>query len=333
MPSRKNGRFSGRNVSKLVRFRITWSASTCAKSGLNAASSVTSLARCHLRFRPAEPNSLNPLRQHGLVAVGPARVADAERNQLQRAAALQPAQLVQPPEVRDRRGDVTREVGPQIGLLASGDEARALKAPALDGLAAVEAQHADRNADLGGPAARAMRRLALPVLVPLPRVRRLVDDLPVGDRPRDVDRELIGALALVARVDQDPDPLALRVAIAPGELLDDRRVDLVAVEAEVDRVLVVQHAHLRPLGRLAAVERRLLREGVGRGRRLPDGVVETAVDQRRLRGANGGQVRDRPRFGFGGSTSARRRAATREGSSNKGQRRGHDTGARMRPRK
>src|SRR4029077_6044468 len=38
----------------------------------------------------------------------------------------------------------------------------------------------------GGPAGGGMDRLTLPVLVPLPRVRVLVDDLAVGDRPRDV---------------------------------------------------------------------------------------------------------------------------------------------------
>jgi hypothetical protein len=59
-------------------------------------------------------------------------------------------------------------------------------------------------------------------------------------------------------------------------------VDLFAVEADVDRVVVVQHAQLRPFGRLTAVERRLLRERIGRGPRLPDGIVETAVDQRRF---------------------------------------------------
>src|SRR5947208_2176346 len=61
VPSRKNGRFSGKNVSKLDRLRTTWSASTCAKSGFNARSSVRSLVGCHLRSSPALTPGLVPL--------------------------------------------------------------------------------------------------------------------------------------------------------------------------------------------------------------------------------------------------------------------------------
>src|SRR5262249_20820940 len=88
------------------------------------------------------------------------------------------------------------------------------------------------------------------------------------------------------------------VAIAPGQLLDDRRVDLFAVEPDVDRVLVVEHAHLRLFGRLAAVERRLLRERVGGRRGQPDRVVQASVDERRLRRVDGRDVRHRSRLGL-----------------------------------
>ena len=39
-PSWKNGRFSGKNVSKAVRFTTDGSASTCPKSGFTVTSSV-----------------------------------------------------------------------------------------------------------------------------------------------------------------------------------------------------------------------------------------------------------------------------------------------------
>ena len=141
-----------------------------------------------------------------------------------------------------------------------------------------------------------MRGLSFPVFVPLPGVGRLIDDLAVGERPRDVEREPVGALPFVARIDLDPDPLALRIAVAPGQLLDDRRVHLIAIEAKVDRVLVVEHAQLRPFGWLAAVERKLLRERLGGRHRLPGGVVQAAVDQRRLGGVNGDEMRGLPRL-------------------------------------
>jgi len=54
-PSTKNGRFSGKRVSKTVRFNTASSTSTCPKSGLMDASSVKFRAIPYLMSRPACP--------------------------------------------------------------------------------------------------------------------------------------------------------------------------------------------------------------------------------------------------------------------------------------
>ena len=173
--------------------------------------------------------------EHVGPGVAPPRVGEPERQQLERARALEPAQIVEASEEGDRARDVAREVGPQIVLLSLGDEAGRLQAPALHGQAAVEAQRAQRDPDLRRPARGRAGGLRLPVFVPLPGEGRLVENLSVRLHARDVDREHERALSVVARVDVDPDPFALRVPIAAGQPLDDRRVDLLAVEADVDR--------------------------------------------------------------------------------------------------
>src|SRR6184192_3575974 len=53
-PSVKNGRFSGKKVSKVERLRTRWSASTCPKSGFNVPTRDTSLATVYRRSRPAQ---------------------------------------------------------------------------------------------------------------------------------------------------------------------------------------------------------------------------------------------------------------------------------------
>ena len=106
----------------------------------------------------------------------------------------------------------------------------------------------------------------LPVLVPVARRHGLVVDRAVGEHADDVDREHDRVLAVAARVDLDPDPVALRVVIAAGQPPHDRRVQLLAVEAEVDRLVVVEHAHRRALRRAGAVEGGLLGERRRRGR-------------------------------------------------------------------
>ena len=106
--------------------------------------------------------------RHMSCAASRRRRRRAEREQLKRPPPFSPRRSSRLPEARRRR-DVAREVGPKVGLLPVGDEARGLHAPALHGQAAVEAQDAERDPDLRGPAAGAARGLPLPVLVPLPR--------------------------------------------------------------------------------------------------------------------------------------------------------------------
>ena len=269
---------------------MIWSSSTWEKSGLRAASKVRSWAMCHLRSRPAEAVPEVPLPT--AIWLASRRCPEARTNGCSSSAPapLRSAEAVEPPVERDRRRDVARDVGPQIGLLPLGDEARGLKAPALDRQAAVEAQHPQRDPDLRRPAPLGARGLGLPVFVPLPGVGGLVDDLRVGEHAGDVHGEHVGALAVVARIDVDVDPLALRVAVAAGQSLDDRRVDLLAVEPDVDRRLVVEHAQHGLFRRRRAVEGKRLRERRGAGGQLPDPILEPAVDERRGRRLDGDQV-------------------------------------------
>jgi hypothetical protein len=53
--SRKNGRFSGKNSSKRVRFTCSLSASTCAKSVFTVTSAVSLGVIPHFTSRPTSP--------------------------------------------------------------------------------------------------------------------------------------------------------------------------------------------------------------------------------------------------------------------------------------
>ena len=66
--------------------------------------------------------------------------------------------------------------------------------------------------------------------------------------------------------------------IATREPAHDGRVDLMTIEREVQRLLIVENPHRRALGRGLAIKRRLLREDRRRDRLLPDLVVEHAVE-------------------------------------------------------
>ena len=72
----------------------------------------------------------------------------------------------------------------------------------------------------------------------------------------------------------------------------DRRGPLRAVDAHVERVVVVDHAHRGGVGGARALARRLLREGRATGRLLPGRVVEPPVEDRRGLDVDGVQVRD-----------------------------------------
>src|SRR5678815_381103 len=53
-PSRKNGRFSGKNVSNALRLTTAGSASTCPKSGFTVAVSVNDGVTAYLRSAPID---------------------------------------------------------------------------------------------------------------------------------------------------------------------------------------------------------------------------------------------------------------------------------------
>ena len=92
--------------------------------------------------------------------------------------------------------------------------------------------------------------------------------------------------------------VGLGAPVAPGEALDYRRVDLRAVERDVDGGVVVEDVHRRLLARRGSFVRVLLRERRARAGSLPDGIVEHAVDD------GGVVVRTARRCGLGGATAA-----------------------------
>ena len=106
IPSRKNGRFSGKKVSKVDRFRMTVSASTWPKSGLIVRSSVSSLVRCALASRPAEACAKRPMLDGVGVGAGRAvlELAEHEGAQLEAVRRRQAHQIVEPAEQADEVG-------------------------------------------------------------------------------------------------------------------------------------------------------------------------------------------------------------------------------------
>ena len=81
--------------------------------------------------------------------------------------------------------------------------------------------------------------------------------------------------------------------VAAREPTDDRRRRLPAIDADVDRVPIVDDADGRLLGRARPLHWELLREGVDRRRGAPRRIVELAVELRRLGDANRAQMRRR----------------------------------------
>src|SRR5207249_4802463 len=80
-------------------------------------------------------------------------------------------------------------------------------------------------------------------------------------------------------VDVDPDAVRWELGVAAHEAPHHRRVHLHAVDADVERIVVVEDAHLRALAGGRPLEREVLGEGVGRDGRAPGRVVEPAVDE------------------------------------------------------
>ncbi len=291
-PSRKNGRFSGKNVSNVERFRMTVSASTCPKSGFTVRSSVSSLVRCALASSPADAWVKVPCSSE-LASAPAARCSSLpsdERAQLEPPRRREVDEIVEATEVRHDAGGAAREEGPVVGLLPGVDEASHLKPPRLDRQRG-EAEDGERDAELDAVAAVGGGDLCLPDGVPVGREVGVVEVDAVEQHAGGVDREVVGADAVVAAVDVDPDAVRGEITVASLQAADDRRVELLAVDADVEVVVVVEDAHLGALAGGGPFVGVVLRERVGGGGGPPRRVVQVAVDPRGRRRAHRADVR------------------------------------------
>ena len=154
---------------------------------------------------------------------------------------------------------------------------------------------ADAEPGLEAPAASAAPAAAAPAASAAPAAARAPDPAAAAGRlPAGIDdgvarhavpvhRELVGALLVEKRVEQDRHPVVAHrlVALRPVRP-DDAGVRVVRVEGDVEVVAVVGDPHLGPLGRRSAFHRARLHEVGDRLDRQPHRVVEAPVDAGRL---------------------------------------------------
>jgi len=175
---------------------------------------------------------------------------------------------------------VGRVVGDAVAHVARPGAAE-LDAPGELAAAAGEADLLERDRDLDGvavlvdAACRGPDEVERPVLA-----AGAVDG--VGLHAQRVDAELVGAALVVEGVEEDDDVVVLhegvdRVAVhqVGADLL---RLGIMGAEGDVDVVAVVGDEALGSDRRLDVVARRPLVADWYRGRRLPGGLVEDAVD-------------------------------------------------------
>ena len=159
-------------------------------------------------------------------------------------------------------------------------------------VARLEAQRLERDAELGRPALGGGRRGHPPDGVPVRvDVAALVGDLGVGAGAGGVGREDEAVAAVGEGVEQHLEGVLLGAGEVLVDVVDDDagRLGIAAARADVEELVVEGDVHLGGLGGRLAFQRVRLHEGVGGRRRLPDGVVEHAVDDDRRGGAHGGE--------------------------------------------
>src|SRR5262249_39304016 len=143
-----------------------------------------------------------------------------------------------------------------------------------------EPQNPKGYPDLGRPATRGRRDPPLPILVPIAAELGVVVMDAVEEAAGGRDGELERALPFSARVERDRDPVRFDLSIPPRQAGDASGAQLLAVDAHVDRIVVVEDADRGAFTRRLALVRTFLREGVAARRVGPGGVVELAVDAR-----------------------------------------------------
>ena len=316
IPSRKNGRFSGKNSLERRQVQDHGVGLDLTEVGVQRQLQGQLVADVRAGVEPDRPAGRPAVGQRVGVDVGRA-VAGApehERPQLEGVARVEIAQVVEPAEQRHEGRGAARVERPVVGLLARVDEAAHLEPPVLHRQRR-EPQHRQRDAELDRVAASGVGDLGFPHGVPVAGEGGVVEVDPVGQHAGGVDGEVERAHAGAAAVDVDPDAVGRDLRVAAREPAHDGRVQLLAVDADVEVLVVVQHPHRRALAGRRALVREVLHELVRRRGRGPGRIVEAAVDDGRLRGPRRGDVR-------AGRQRARwRRARRRRGWRRRGWRR------------
>ena len=143
----------------------------------------------------------------------------------------------------------------------------------------LEAKLRKRDAEFGRPTARILLGAPFPHAIPGVVVPVIVEECAVEERAAGGDAEVEAGALVVVGIEIDGERIGCEFGVSAAE----KRLDFSWVRIEkpgphVNRVVVVQDANLRLLGRLLSLVRIALGErGVGRGG-LPRGFIELAVD-------------------------------------------------------
>src|SRR5215510_12184972 len=154
-----------------------------------------------------------------------------------------------------------------------------------------EFQRTEWNPDLGGPPGFRDAGLDVPDTVP---VRVVVPPLtghlgiPLGTSG--IGRELISVPSVVEGVEDDSKAVAAPGVVVLLEVADDdfRGLHVVGKHTEIERILCIENANVRVVGRRIAFARLVLDETVGHRRFPPRRFLERPVEHDRAWGANGG---------------------------------------------
>src|SRR5262249_7973893 len=162
MPSKKNGRFSSKKIGKRwLAVTTVWSASTCAKSGLIAASRVMVGVRLNFIVSPGSSRTgrlthsagiewrCNAVWRGGKRARTPSGLRDRQaRNQFERALSGDFFQTGELPGLIEDAGFIARDLHPRSPLVVKPlDIAKEVRPPELP-LARFVAQRLERDGDL-----------------------------------------------------------------------------------------------------------------------------------------------------------------------------------------
>ena len=159
-----------------------------------------------------------------------------------------------------------------------------------------ESQLRERDPELRGPSEAIARDADVPHRVPAVVAVVVVVPVPIHLHAGRVDRELVCGAFVVVGIDQDVDPVAGRIEIAPCEIGDDPvRVAVERADLYEEGALVVRDAKLRALTRRSRVVRLALHERVDRSGRTPRLLARLAGDPHRGRGRRDGGHRQSER--------------------------------------